>query len=485
MQKFNLIVAYTEHTRGIGFNNKLPWAYNKTDMDLFKSITTNTTKGFTNAIIMGRNTWESLPKKPLPGRVNIVITSKSIKDMNNGVETPSEVFKQLNHALTFCNNNKSIESVFVIGGEQLYKEAIYKSELDKIHATMMFKDYECDTFFPKLPGWVKLVSQQTSTASPDQTYKIYQNVADPNSEEQQYLKCLQDILDKGEKVKDRTGVGTLSLFDQNFNFSIDTLNPEEEDQTKLQYKVPGLTTKNLYLRGIIWELIWFLRGDTDAKWLSDKKVNIWNDHTSRQHLDNTGLVDYKEGQLGPGYGHQWINWGGDWSPEKGSSKGINQIKQIIDLLKKSPASRRAVLSAWNVTALPNMALPPCHILYMFKVTDHDKKKKKLNCKMVMRSNDMFLGSPFNIMSTAVLTILISRALDMLPGKIAISISDAHLYLNHLDQAKEQLQRIPLTFPIMKLNKKIGDYDDMIGLEWNDFEFSEYYHWPGIKADMAI
>lgn len=482
---FNLIVAYTKESRGIGFENKLPWDFNKKDMEYFKEITSKTDNpDNSNAVIMGRNTWDSLPKKPLLFRKNIIITRKSTGYFNNKLEFPNSTFSKLDHALSYCENSYRIEKVFIIGGEQLYKEAIYHPKLNRIYATEILEEYTCDTFFPKLPGWVKKVSYDNSD-NVDQSYIIYENVADPNSEEQQYLRCLRHILKEGEKVKDRTGTGTLSVFDYNFNFKIDTLNPDEEDQTKIKYRVPALTTKTLYLKGIIWELIWFLRGETDAKWLSERGVRIWDGHTSRAHLDNMQLNDYKEGQLGPGYGHQWINWGAEWTPNNVSTGGVNQIKYVIDLLRKSPSSRRAVLSAWNVSALPKMSLPPCHILYIFKVTNHNDKKPTLNCKMVMRSNDMFLGSPFNIMSTAILTILISRALNMLPGRIAISICDSHLYLNHLDQAREQLERVPLRFPIMQLNKSVSEYDDMFDLNWDDFKFTDYYHWPRIKAEMAI
>jgi dihydrofolate reductase/thymidylate synthase len=484
---FNIITAFTKESKGIGYKNRLPWEFNKEDMAFFKQTTTKTedpTKR--NCVIMGRNTWDSLPVKPLPNRVNIVISGKLSNTIFPVLQDKShDVFKSLDEALTSCSSNSEIETVYVIGGQQLYEEAIKNEFLNEIHATVIEKEYECDTYFPVIPGYMKVTSSKESITNKEITYKTYKNMIDPHSEEHQYLNCLRKIMEKGEKVDDRTGVGTLSLFDENFNFSIITLNPEEEDQTKLKYIVPALTTKSLYLKGIILELIWFLRGETDATWLSDKGVHIWDGHTSKKHLQNNNL-DYEEGQLGPGYGHQWVNWGGEWSStNKEAQTGINQIQNIIELLSKSPSSRRAVLSAWNVSDLSKMALPPCHVMYLFKVSDHDKPKKTLNCKVILRSNDMFLGSPFNIMSATTLTILLSRILNMLPGKIAVSISDAHIYLNHLDQVKEQLTRPPLKFPVMQLNKSITCYEDTCELTYEDFGLTEYYKWPKISAKMAI
>ena len=488
---FNLISAYSKYNRGIGFRNKLPWPHIREDMNIFNKITSfvkNPKKK--NAVIMGRKTWDSLPKKPLPNRINIILTNST----NNYSQFPNTLTScSLDNALNVTNSimfKNIIEDVFIIGGQKVYEDAIKHPNCNKVYITEIPGHYEADTFFPKMPGWIKLVEKEeiySEKIKDNILFKTYKNMSDPNSLELQYLNSMKRILEEGEFINDRTGVGTLSVFDENMRFTIETLNPNETDQTKLQYRVPALTTKSLYMSGIVWELIWFLKGNTDAKWLQDKKVHIWDGNTSREYLDNYGFKDYPEGELGPGYGHQWVNWGGT-HPIIGNNnnkiEGINQIKRIINLLREKPATRRAVLSAWNVSDLDKMALVPCHMMYIFKISDHNKEKKKLNCKVIIRSNDMFLGNPFNIMSTTILTILMSRVLNMLPGTIAISISDAHIYKNHIEQTKQQLERVPLKFPILEINKSLESYEDMCKLVYDDFKMKEYYHWPKIKAEMA-
>jgi len=467
---FNIIVAFTQNTRAIGYQNGLPWPMIKEDMDHFREITTVTKdKEKQNAVIMGKNTWLSIPQKyrPLKNRFNIVLTSTLKLDIPTATS--------LNQALELCDSTK-IEKIFIIGGERLYNEAIKDYRCDKIYTTEILGDYEYDTVFPKLPKWFALDSSEQ--VNEKIVFKNYRNIADPNSEENQYLECLRRILNTGEKAIDRTKVGTLSLFDENMNFTIETINPED-DPIKHQYRIPALTTKRIFFRGVIWELIWFLNGITNAKWLQDRGVHIWDGNSTKEYLRSINL-NYEDGELGPVYGHQWVKWGATET-----TPGINQIKNIINLLRKSPTSRRAVLSAWNVGDLSKMALPPCHLMYMFKVTNHHKKRKTLNCKVIIRSNDMGLGSPFNIMSTSILLILMSRALNMLPGKIAISINDAHIYLNHIKKLKIQIGRVPLEKPLLTINQNINDYEDMIKLEYKDFKISDYHYWPGLKMPMAV
>jgi dihydrofolate reductase / thymidylate synthase len=420
---------------------------------------------------MGRKTWESLNNKPLKDRLNIVITKSPIS-----TDSTVKKFKSLNSALEYCYTNKQISNNFVIGGESIFKEAIKRPDCKELHLTEVTQEYPSDTFFPPIPKWFK---PEITETNPGYDFLTYTNMLNLQSEENQYLQCLKRIIETGEPTIDRTKVGTLSVFDENFKFDITTQNPNADPKDHI-YKVPVLTTKKLYLNGVIWELIWFLNGNTDAKWLQDRNVHIWDGHSSKEYLKSINL-NYPPGHIGPGYGHQWINWGGDWKTQKG---GINQIVKIIEELKKNPTSRRAVLSAWNVEDIPKMALPPCHVMYIFKVSDHNTRKK-LNCKMIIRSNDMFLGSPFNILSTALLTILMSRALNMLPGSIAISITDAHIYQNHIEQVKSQLERIPYEFPKLQIGKDINSWEDMCKLTAQDFKFTDYYCWDSIKADMAV
>lgn len=480
---FSLVAAFSKNNRALGLNNNLPWPHIQEDMKRFTEITTRTQDPLKrNSVIMGRKSWDSLPPKfkPLPNRFNVIL-SRSNKIEGDGYTTCSS----LDEALIYLSDKPEIEQNFVIGGQQIFSDAILRPDCNNLFLTEIAKDFEADTFFPYIPEWFRATNCQivrSNKVNSDLFFVDYENISDPNSQEHQYLQLLKRILVEGEEIQDRTGVGTKSVFDANMNFDIDTLNPDEQDQTKLIYRVPMLTTKQLFLKGVVWELIWFLRGDTDANWLKERGVHIWDGNTTREFLDSRGL-DYPEGSIGPGYGHQWVNWGGDFRTK---TDGINQIQNIIDLLRKEPTSRRAILSAWNVGDLDKMALPPCHMMYLFKITNHaGQNKPRLNCKMIIRSNDMFLGSPFNIMSTALLTIMISRALNILPGQIAISISDAHVYLNHLNQVNEQLLRTPYQFPTITLDREIRDWTDMTELEFKNFHVSNYQCWPSITAPMAV
>lgn len=308
----------------------------------------------------------------------------------------------------------------------------------------------------------------------------YKNIMNFNSQELKYLDCMDEIIKSGDVISDRTGIGTLSVFDMNMQFDINVLNLEDQQQN-YKYDIPIFTTKSLYFKGIVLELLWFLNGHTDTKLLSDKGVHIWDGNTSREALDKLGL-DYPEGELGPGYGHQWVNWGGNLNEKN----GINQIENIINTLKTDPFSRRIVLNAWNVGDLNKMALPPCHMMYIFKTTKCNlTNRNKLNCKVILRSNDMFLGNPFNVVSASVLTILISKCVGMIPGKISLSICDAHIYTNHIIQVKTQLERVPLETPYLTIEKDISTYDDITKLEYEDFKLSKYKSWPKISASMAV
>ena len=297
---------------------------------------------------------------------------------------------------------------------------------------------------------------------------IYVDIRDKTSSEYTYLAALKNILKNGDDIPDRTGTGTISLFNINATYDITVLNPQD-DVINHQYKIPIFTTKSIYFKGIITELLWFLRGETDTNILRDQGNYIWDGNTSKDALSKLGL-DYEEGQLGPGYGFQWIHWGGDWKKGEG---GINQIKNIIETLKVNPFSRRLVLNAWNVSDLEAMALPPCHLMYIFKVSLNNDGKKVLNCQVTLRSNDMFLGHPFNVVSASILTIMIAKCSNMIPGKIAISISDAHIYKNHIVQAREQCEREPLTQPYVTINKSLTCYEDIIELKYEDFKMSKY------------
>lgn len=263
---------------------------------------------------------------------------------------------------------------------------------------------------------------------------------------QQYLALMQDVLDHGVKKEDRTGVGTLSVFGRQLRFN-------------LQEGFPMVTTKKLHLRSIIYELLWFLKGDTNIQYLKDNKVSIWDEWAD------------EEGNLGPVYGAQWRNW------EAKDGELIDQISQVIDQIKTTPDSRRLIVSAWNVGELKNMALPPCHYAFQFYVAEG-----RLSCMLNQRSCDVFLGVPFNIASYALLTHMVAQQCDLDVGEFVWTGGDVHLYSNHIEQAKLQLTREPFPLPQLKLKRKP---ESIFEYEYEDFEILNYQSHPHIKAEVAV
>ena len=262
----------------------------------------------------------------------------------------------------------------------------------------------------------------------------------------QYLDLLEHVLKTGVEKKDRTGTGTISVFGYQMRF-------------KLEEGFPLLTTKKLHLKSIIHELLWFISGDTNTKYLNDNGVKIWNEWAD------------KDGNLGPVYGHQWRSW-----PAEGG-RTIDQLAILIDSIKKSPDSRRHIVSAWNVGELDKMALPPCHILFQFYVANG-----KLSCQLYQRSADIFLGVPFNIASYALFTMMVAQSTGLQPGDFVHTLGDAHIYLNHIDQVKLQLTREPYKLPLMKIN---GELKDIFKFRFDDFALSGYESHPHIKGDIAV
>jgi len=263
---------------------------------------------------------------------------------------------------------------------------------------------------------------------------------------QQYQDLLQHILDKGTDKSDRTGTGTRSVFGYQMRFD-------------LLEGFPMVTTKKLHLRSIIHELLWFLKGETNIQYLKDNGVSIWDEWAD------------ENGELGPVYGKQWRSWVG------ADGKVHDQIRDLIDQIKKNPDSRRLIVSAWNVADLPKMALMPCHTLFQFYVADG-----KLSCQLYQRSADVFLGVPFNIASYALLTLMVAQVCDLKPGDFVHSFGDVHLYNNHFEQAQLQLTRTPFPLPIMNINP---DVKDIFGFRFEDFTLEGYQSHPAIKAPVAV
>jgi len=263
---------------------------------------------------------------------------------------------------------------------------------------------------------------------------------------QQYLDLMRHVLENGTRKEDRTGTGTLSVFGYQMRFD-------------LRQGFPLLTTKKLHLRSIIHELLWFLKGETNVKYLHDNNVTIW-DEWARE-----------DGELGPIYGYQWRSW------PTSDGKHIDQIQQVIDQIQNNPDSRRIIVSAWNVGEIDKMALPPCHAFFQFYVADGH-----LSCQLYQRSADIFLGVPFNIASYALLLMMMAQVTGLKPGDFVHTLGDAHLYSNHLEQAREQLSRTPRKLPTMHLNPARAAIEDFV---FDDFELRDYDPLPHIKAAVAV
>lgn len=265
---------------------------------------------------------------------------------------------------------------------------------------------------------------------------------------QQYLDLMRHILEHGQSKNDRTATGTLSVFGYQTRFDLSQ-----------HAGFPLLTTKKLHLRSIIHELLWFLRGETNVKYLQERDVSIWNEWAD------------EDGELGPIYGYQWRNW------PTGDGGHVDQISQVVEQIKTNPDSRRLIVSSWNVADVPKMALAPCHMMFQFFVNDG-----RLSCQLYQRSADVFLGVPFNIASYALLTMMVAQVTGLKPGQFIHTFGDAHLYVNHLEQAQRQLERQPRSLPRMAINP---DVRDILAFEYEDFALVGYDPHPSIKAPIAV
>ncbi|HZC16050.1 MAG TPA: thymidylate synthase [Caulobacteraceae bacterium] len=263
--------------------------------------------------------------------------------------------------------------------------------------------------------------------------------------ERQYLDLLADILANGVRRDDRTGTGTLGVFGRQIRFD-------------LARGFPLLTTRRLHRKSIILELLWYLRGETNVRWLQERGVSIWDEWAD------------KDGELGPVYGKQWRSWA---APD---GRTIDQIANVVAQIREDPTSRRHIVTAWNPAEIDDMALPPCHSLFQFFVADG-----RLSCQLYQRSGDIFLGVPFNIASYALLTLMVAQVTGLKPGEFVHTFGDTHLYLNHVEQAREQLERTPLPFPTMKLAPK----SDLFAFEYEDFKLEGYHPHPAISAPIAV
>jgi dihydrofolate reductase / thymidylate synthase len=561
-----MIVAMSKN-KGIGNKGGIPWNLSA-DMKHFKDVTTKTfcpletkfksySQDFTytakelfqesyknnisttqqvkkNMVVMGRNTWESLPDKfkPLPDRINVILSTdtkfhikNNLKEKeSNSLFTADSLESVFNIAQDLKAKNL-LNEIYIIGGSRVYNEFLknYPEQCKLIFQTHIEKDFESDTFFEipkdkfehlfvsKTHVWEKTGKNKKNAQNSEKSEKNTQNSEKntqntqnsdditfdfrilfnksltnsqhikenfeelinpyfltkyPKHEEYQYLEAMKDIIETGEFKEDRTGVGTISKFGLKMSFDI--------SQT-----FPLLTTKDTFWRGIVEELIWFVKGDTNAKHLQEKKIHIWDGNSSREYLDSIGLNHREIGDLGPVYGFQWRHFGAEYKTmhDDYTNKGVDQLQEVIHTIKTNPNSRRILMSAWNPSDLKKMALPPCHVLSQFYV-----EGDKLNLQMYQRSGDMGLGIPFNIASYSLLLRMVCHVTGYQPGRFIHTIGDAHVYKNHVDAIKKQLTRTPKPFPILKINRDVKDIEDF---RFDDFSLVNYSHWPKIKMEMAV
>lgn len=455
-KKFNVILARAKNG-GIGLGNTLPWK-SKKDMDFFKTTTSfSPFEGLLNIVIMGRKTMESLPKKYLPNRINIVISTDE-----------SKVDKSLVHYAHSFNNAISLANslphhkTFVIGGKSIYEQAFNHYLLGDVYHTIIDKEFKCDTFV-NLPPKMEWQSESIVT---ENDFNLKFQIGRVNNGETQYLQLLSEIMNTGEKRLGRNGY-TYSLFGRELKFDLDQ-------------GFPLLTTKRMFWKGIVEELLFFIRGNTNSKLLEEKGVNIWKGNTSKEFIEKCKLP-YDEGDMGEIYGFNWRHFGAKYKDCKTdyAGKGFDQLHKVVEEIKSNPTSRRIIMTDFNPATAHKGVLYPCHSLILqFYV-----EGSKLSVKMYQRSQDEFLGCPFNIASTALLLEIICKLTNLKPKNMIMTIGDAHIYDLHLEQVKKQLSRIPYQLPKLELpNFKTIEEVEKSKLE--DYVISEYEHYKGIKADMV-
>ena len=538
---FNIIVA-TDNKGGIGLNGSIPWHLPE-DMSYFRKITTQVESDpyfeFINMVVMGRKTWESIPEKykPLPKRLNVILTKDEPNKISHYghelvrvISNFEQIFEEsiLNgngngNGNTPENKEKDkdikplkINQIFIIGGTNVYQQAILSPYCRFVYITEIYKDFKCDTFFPVLPiithnnttdinSKIKSILNENKNSELTQTdfeegfklaevseikYDIESNlhyrflkyfhnkrIMDgtikewKNEEEEKYLETMQNILLNGIERIDRTLVGTYFLPGICLKFDI-------------SQSFPISTTKKIVLRWIFEELKLYITGKTDNKILQAQGISIWDGNTSREFLDKRGLNHLPEGDMGETYGFNFRHFGGEYKDchtEYDSSVGYDQLANVIHLLKNDPTSRRIIINLWNPATQYKAALPSCLFYYQFCV---DPIKNQLHCIIHLRSSDYFLANNWNTCTGTLLTYMLCNleGINLTPGTITVMVSDAHIYKTHIQQVCQNIIRKPYPFPILKVKEKKSRIEDFT---FKDFELIGYKSHNSIKAEMAI
>jgi thymidylate synthase len=454
MKKFNIIVA-TDKNYGIGKNNNLPWSFSL-DMKHFTNMTKpNNIFNHNNIIIMGRRTWESMNCLNLQGRINYVITSQNFDNSNYN---NTLFFKDFYSAYLHSINSKG--EIWVIGGSKIYDVAIRHWACDKIYWTLINGEFATEIHFDlskyKIEWQDEIEHNDINKLDNTEYQLIFKNGIIKHNIEAQYLHTLHHLMLCGEERETRNGI-TKSKFNR-------TLSWDLEDG------FPLLTTKKVFWKGIVEELLFFIRGDTDTTKLSAKGVKIWELNTTREFLDSMGFYKYNVGEMGPMYGYQWRNF---------NSQGIDQLQKLINDIKKDPHSRRLLMTDYNPAQAHLGVLYPCHsIVLQFYV-----ENERLSCNMYQRSVDVFCGEPFNIASTSLLVHIISQLTNLKCGKVNLIMGDYHIYKVHYEQAITQLSRTPYDLPKLEM-KKFETLEEVENSTFDDYKIINYQSHPIIKAQMV-
>lgn len=492
---FEINLIFSCDTNGvISVNNTIPWDIQE-HTQYFTTITTSSNifpSNTTNTVVMGLNTYKFFNSKPLLNRNNILISKTYTSDILDNIYVIQNVDNLLDKLREIYDENiinMQVIRVFIIGGSELINYALNKLPIQNIYISLISinNNYinETNKVYVKINNIFKLLltpnkyyitncSNLIKCKEQKDVYVRHITISKKlntynllyacyiNYQEDKLLDIYKDVLNHGNKRQTRNST-VLSIFNKHISFD-------------LTEGFPLLTTKRMFFKGIVEELLWMLRGETDSKILNDKGVKIWNGNSSREALDKLNLSHYKEGDCGPIYGYQWRNFSANYN--KTNSNGVDQLRYVIDLIKNDPTSRRIIINAWNPILLDKMCLPPCHVMYQFYVNNN-----KLDCILTQRSADLFLGIPFNIASCALLTTIIAKTCNMTVGSIHINIGDAHIYTNQINAVNEQIKRNSFPFPTLSILKDITSVEDIEKLTFNDFKLQHYYCHPSIKVQM--
>ena len=496
-RQLNLIVAM-DTKNGISCKGYIPWNIRE-DMNFFQDVTTRKfPMSKMNAVIMGKNTWKTLPDshRGLKNRYNVIV-SKSMKEQelysDNKTNTPSFICSDVEKSLELCKRD-DIGQIYVIGGKSIYEYFLKKPHiLDNIYITKIIKDYKCDNkidtqLINDIPNEFKVDSHYKTTVVDRNTNenmvasftKFIRNDLSPfvNKEENAYIDLLKNVLDSGHFRQTRNSQ-TWSVFGKHLEFN-------------LQNGFPLMTTKKVFMRGVFEELKFFLSGETDVKKLSDKGVKIWDGNTTRKFLDKNGLNHYEEFDLGPLYPFQFRHYGLEYKGKNVVYKGgFDQLKYCLDLINFDPMSRRIVMTAFNPIQAQQSVLYPCHSLVLQFYIEEDRT---LSLACYNRSQDLFLGVVFNVASSALMTHMVCNVINnhpdnvnnplyvsLKPGRLIMNLGDVHIYENHREPSIRQILREPYSFPKLEIKKKMSHITD---IDYEDIELTDYVSYSSIKAVMT-